>query len=165
MTPFLQLLISLAIIITAAKLGGYISFRIGQPAVLGELLIGIVLGPSIVDILHFSFITDQHLPDEIHALAEIGVLLLMFLAGLDLHLADLARSSKVSAFAGTLGVIFPLAMGTGAGLLFSMNLQSAIYIGLILAATSVSISAQTLMELNVIRSRVGIGLLGGGGFR
>jgi Kef-type K+ transport system membrane component KefB len=160
MTPFLQLLISLVIIITAAKLGGYISFRIGQPAVLGELFIGIVLGPSIVDILHFSFITDQHLPDEIHALAEIGVLLLMFLAGLDLHLADLARSSKVSAFAGTLGVIFPLAMGTGAGLLFSMELQSAIYIGLILAATSVSISAQTLMELNVIRSRVGIGLLG-----
>jgi len=113
-----------------------------------------------VDVLHLSFITDQHLSDEIHALAEIGVLLLMFLAGLDLHLADLARSSKVSAFAGTLGVIFPLAMGIGAGLLFLMDLQSAIYVGLILAATSVSISAQTLMELNVIRSRVGVGLLG-----
>ena len=79
---------SLAIIITAAKLGGYLSYRIGQPAVLGELLVGILLGPSIVDLLHLSFFTDQHLPDVIHELAEIGVLLLMFLAGLDLHLSD-----------------------------------------------------------------------------
>ena len=96
MTPFLQLTLSLAIIITAAKLGGYLSYRLGQPAVLGELLVGILLGPSIVDVLHLSFITDQHLPDVIHEFAEIGVLLLMFLAGLDLHLSDLMRSSKVA---------------------------------------------------------------------
>ena len=160
MTPFLQLTLSLAIIITAAKLGGYLSYRLGQPAVLGELLVGILLGPSIVDVLHLSFITDQHLPDVIHEFAEIGVLLLMFLAGLDLHLSDLMRSSKVAGLAGTLGVIFPLALGTAAGLLFSMDFPSAIFVGLILAATSVSISAQTLIELKVIRSRVGTGLLG-----
>ena len=160
MTPFLQLALSLAIIITAAKLGGYLSYRLGQPAVLGELLVGILLGPSIVDLLHLSFFTDQHLPEVIHEMAEIGVLLLMFLAGLDLHLSDLMRSSKVAGLAGTLGVIFPLALGTATGLLFSLDLQSAIFVGLILAATSVSISAQTLIELKVIRSRVGTGLLG-----
>ena len=160
MTPFLQLALSLAIIITAAKLGGYLSYRLGQPAVLGELLVGILLGPSIVDLLHLSFFTDQHLPNVVHEFAEIGVLLLMFLTGLDLHLSDLMRSSKVAGLAGTLGVIFPLALGTGTGLLFSMDLQSAVFVGLILAATSVSISAQTLIELKVIRSRVGTGLLG-----
>jgi Kef-type K+ transport system membrane component KefB len=160
MTPFLQLTLSLAIIITAAKLGGYLSYRLGQASVLGELLVGILLGPSIVDLLHLTFFTDQHLPDVIHEFAEIGVLLLMFLAGLDLHLSDLLRSSKVAGLAGTLGVIFPLALGTGAGLLFSMDLQAAVFVGLILAATSVSISAQTLIELKVIRSRVGTGLLG-----
>jgi len=160
MTPFLQLAMSLAMIITAAKLGGYLSYRLGQPAVLGELLVGIVLGPSIVDLLHLSFFTDQHLPEVIHEMAEIGVLLLMFLAGLDLHLSDLMRSGKVAGLAGTLGVIFPLVLGTGTGLLFSMDLQASIFVGLILAATSVSISAQTLIELKVIRSRVGTGLLG-----
>jgi Kef-type K+ transport system membrane component KefB len=160
MTPFLQLTLALIIIITAAKLGGYLSYRLGQPAVLGELLVGILLGPSVVDLLHLSLFTDQQLPEVIRQLAEIGVLLLMFLAGLDLHLSDLLHSSKVAGLAGTLGVIFPLALGTGTGLLFSMDIQSSIFIGLTLAATSVSISAQTLMELKAIRSRVGTSLLG-----
>ncbi len=160
MTPFLQLAFGLAIIITAAKLGGILSYRIGQPAVLGELMVGILLGPTVFDLLHLPFFSDPNLAESIHKLAEIGVLLLMFLAGLDLHLPDLLHSSKVAGFAGTLGVIFPLALGTAVGLLFDMNVQSSLFIGLTMAATSVSISAQTLMELKVIRSRVGISLLG-----
>ena len=160
MTPFLQLALALAIIITAAKLGGYLSIRIGQPAVLGELLIGIILGPSVLNLLDTPYFTDQHLIEVIHQMAEMGVLLLMFLAGLELHLSDLLRSGKVAALAGTFGVILPLALGTATGMLFGMDIQAAIFIGLILSATSVSISAQTLMELKVLRSRVGVGLLG-----
>jgi Kef-type K+ transport system membrane component KefB len=160
MTPFLQLALGLSIIITSAKLGGYLSYRLGQPAVLGELLVGIILGPSVINSLHLSFFTDPHLSDVIHELAEIGVMLLMFIAGLDLHLSDMLHSSKVAGLAGTLGVVFPLVLGALGGLAFSMNLQTSIFIGLILAATSVSISAQTLMELKVIRTRVGTSLLG-----
>jgi len=74
MTPFLQLTFALAIIISLAKLGGYLSFRIGQPAVLGELLVGILLGPSILDFLHLSIFTDQHLHEVIQELAEVGVM-------------------------------------------------------------------------------------------
>ncbi len=160
MTPFLQLAISLALIITAAKLGGFLSYRIGQPAVLGELIVGIILGPSVLNFLEIPNFFDQHLPEVIHQIAEIGVLLLMFLAGLELHLSDLLRSGKVASLAGTFGVILPLALGTLTGLLSGMDIQTAIFIGLILSATSVSISAQTLMELKVLRSRVGISLLG-----
>jgi Kef-type K+ transport system membrane component KefB len=160
MTPFLQLALSLVIIISVAKLGGYLSYRIGQPAVLGELIVGIILGPSVVNILGFPYFTDQHLTEVIHQMAEIGVLLLMFLAGLELHLSDLLRSGKVATLAGTLGVILPIALGTATGVLFGMEAQSAIFIGLILSATSVSISAQTLMELKVLRSRMGVGLMG-----
>jgi len=160
MTPFLQLAISLAIIITAAKLGGSLSFRIGQPAVLGELIVGILLGPSILNLLELPYFTDQHLPEVIHQLAEMGVLMLMFLAGLEMHLSDLLRSSKVAALAGVFGVILPLILGTITGRLFAMDILPAIFVGLILSATSVSISAQTLMELKVLRSRVGVGLLG-----
>jgi Kef-type K+ transport system membrane component KefB len=160
MTPFLQLSLSLAIIIAAAKAGGYISYRLGQPSVLGELVVGILLGPSVLDVLHLPYFSDTHLTEVIHEFAEIGVLFLMFIAGLDLHLSDLVKSGKVAALSGTLGVVFPLASGLAVGLAFSMDKQSAIFVGLILAATSVSISAQTLMELNVLRSRVGISMLG-----
>ncbi|HSF81660.1 MAG TPA: cation:proton antiporter [Anaerolineales bacterium] len=160
MTPFLQFTIALVIIISAAKLAGYLSYRIGQPSVLGELLVGIVLGPSVLNILHWPYFTDMHLEESIKHLAELGVLLLMFMAGLDLHLSDLARSGRVAAGAGVLGVVVPLLMGAGTGLLFDFDLQSALFIGLVLAATSVSISAQTLMELKVLRSRVGVAMLG-----
>ncbi len=160
MTPFLQFTLTLIIIILAAKLAGYLSYRIGQPSVLGELLVGIVLGPSVLNLFHGAYFTDLHLEETITHLAELGVLLLMFLAGLDLHLNDLARSGKVSAGAGVLGVIFPLILGVGLGLLFDFNLQASFFIGLVLAATSVSISAQTLMELKVLRSRVGVSMLG-----
>ena len=160
MSDFLQLALALVGIIALAKLGGIISLRLGQPSVLGELIMGILLGPTVVDLLHLPFFTSGHLSETIHELAQIGVLLLMFIAGLDLHLEDLAKSSKVSALAGTLGVLLPVALGAGLGFLFDMHGEEAFFIGLILAATSVSISAQTLMELKVLRSRVGISLLG-----
>ena len=160
MTPFLQFLIILVIIITAAKIGGYFSYKMGLPSVLGELAVGIILGPSVLDMLHWAPFTDKHLGEAITHIAELGVLLLMFIAGLDLHLSDLVKSGKASAYAGILGVVLPLGMGYGLARAFSFDDQSALFTGLILAATSVSISAQTLMEMRVLRSRVGIGLLG-----
>jgi Kef-type K+ transport system membrane component KefB len=153
-------LIILVIIITAAKLGGYFSYKMGLPSVLGELAVGIILGPSVLDMLQWTPFTDKHLGEAITHIAELGVLLLMFIAGLDLHLSDLVKSGKASAYAGILGVVLPLGTGYGIARAFSFDHQSALFTGLILAATSVSISAQTLMEMRVLRSRVGIGLLG-----
>lgn len=160
MTPFLQLAFALAIIISLAKLGGYLSFRLGQPAVLGELLAGILLGPSILNFFHLPLFTDQHLHTVIQELAEVGVMLLMFLAGLELHISELLKSTKVAAFAGVLGVLFPLLMGAGGGALFDLDAKTAFFLGLTLSATSVSISAQTLIEMNRLRSKIGFGLLG-----
>lgn len=160
MTEFLQLALALVILIAAAKLGGYISLRLGQPSVLGELIAGLILGPSVLDLLHHTPFTSQHLDETIALMAEMGVLLLMFLAGLELHIKDLVKSGRVAALAGTLGVLFPVVMGFAVGRLFGMATLPAVFIGLVLAATSVSISAQTLMELKVLRSRVGVGLLG-----
>lgn len=160
MAPFLQLAFLLAVIIFSAKLAGYLSTRIGQPSVFGELIIGLLLGPSLLNIVHLPFITNEHLAETIHELAEIGVLLLMFLAGAELHIGELAKNTKVAALAGVLGVVVPVALGAGIGIMFGMALEYALFLGLTLGATSVSISAQTLMELGVLRSRVGLGLLG-----
>jgi Kef-type K+ transport system membrane component KefB len=160
MTPFLKFALLLSVILFLAKFAGYLSTLIRQPSVLGELIVGLVVGPSLLDVLHLPLFTDQTLESIIHELAEVGVLLLMFVAGLELHLSELARSSKVSALAGTLGVVFPVGLGAGVGLLFGFGVEAALFLGLTLGATSVSISAQTLMELKVLRSRVGLGLLG-----
>ncbi len=91
-----------------AKLAGYLSTRINQPSVFGELLVGLFLGPTLLDITHLSFITDVHLGEILYELGEVGVLLLMFLAGLELHIKEIAKNTKISAYAGTLGVIVRL---------------------------------------------------------
>src|SRR5512138_1312519 len=160
MSPFLQLALTLVIILVAAKLSAYLSTRLHQPAVLGEILVGLLLGPSVLDILHLPLLANTHLGETIHELGELGVLMLMFLAGLELHLSELANNLKVSMLAGTLGVAVPVILGWGLGLLLGLDPQPAVYLGLTLGATSVSISAQTLMELRVLKSRVGLGLLG-----
>ncbi|MGD0003624.1 MAG: cation:proton antiporter [Anaerolineaceae bacterium] len=161
MTPFLELAFILAAILLAAKLAGYISSRLGQPSVLGELVVGLMLGPSLLNLTKLSFIQDGQMLDTIITeLGELGVLLLMFLAGLELHFSDLASSSRVSALSGILGVIFPVGLGWLAGNLYGMSAQQAMFLGLALGATSVSIAAQTMMELKVLRSRVGLGMLG-----
>lgn len=160
MSPFLQLAAVIVVILLAAKLAGYLATRIGQPSVLGELIIGLILGPSLLDVTHLSFISDAHLPDIIHEFGEFGVLLLMFLAGMELNFNDLKQQFKVSALAGVLGVIFPVLLGWGIGSAFGLDLGGSLFLGLTMGATSVSISVQTLMELKMLRSRVGLGLLG-----
>jgi Kef-type K+ transport system membrane component KefB len=159
---FLDFLIALVIVIFAAKMGGYISSRFGQPSVLGELLVGVILGPTILNVL-FSwplFHEPELLEEALTLMAELGVIMLMFLAGLELHLTELLNSGKVSILSGVLGVLVPLGLGYGTAVLFGVESTEALFIALTLSATSVSISAQTLMELGVLRTRVGLGLLG-----
>jgi Kef-type K+ transport system membrane component KefB len=144
MSLFLQLAFLLSIILLSAKLAGYVSIRLGQPSVLGELLAGILLGPSILNLLNLPFI-EHELTETVAKLGELGVLLLMFLAGLELHLSELRQNLKVAALAGLMGVIFPVLLGWGVGLLFGFDNSASLFLGLTLGATSVSISAQTLI--------------------
>lgn len=162
MSEFLNFVLALSIIIVAAKGLGYVSSRFGQPSVLGELIAGLLLGPTLFDMLHSwpMFAHDEHLGESIRLMAELGVLLLMMLAGLELELSELLRSGKASALSGVLGVFVPLGMGYAVGRLFGISNAEAVFVGLALSATSVSISAQTLIELNVLRSRVGLTMLG-----
>ncbi|MCA9973921.1 MAG: cation:proton antiporter [Anaerolineales bacterium] len=159
---FLDFLLALVIIIVAAKASGYLSTRFRQPSVLGELLAGVILGPTLLNLLHTPLFAahEEILSELITVMAELGVILLMLLAGLELHLSELLRSGKVAALAGVSGVILPLALGWGTARLFGVPGGEALFVGLTLSATSVSISAQTLLELGVLRSRVGLALLG-----
>jgi Kef-type K+ transport system membrane component KefB len=164
MTPFLQLIFSLILIITSAKVGGWLASRLRQPAVLGELLAGVLLGPSVVNMLGWPILANAHDPrllsETIFELADLGVICLMFLAGLEIDAREMRRAGRVATLAGVSGVIVPLALGALVALPFGYRGPSAIFIGIILTATSVSISAQTLLELGQLRTRAGLALLG-----
>lgn len=86
--------------------------------------------------------------------------MLMLLAGMEIELGDLRRSGRPALLAGVSGVIGPIVLGGGLGLLFGFPFQQAVFIGIILAATSVSISAQTPMDIGQLRTREGVALLG-----
>lgn len=160
MSETLQLVLVLAIIIFAAKAGGFAATRLKQPAVLGELIVGLLLGPSLINLFQLPPFANGHTQTVIYELAEIGVIFLMFVAGLEVNLDEMLKSGKVALLAGNLGVIVPLVLGTALALAFGQSLNAAIFVGMILTATSVSISAQTLLELGVLRTKEGLALLG-----
>lgn len=160
MPSIVPLLLALALVIGAAKVGGWLANRTGQPAVLGELLVGLLLGPSVLDVFGQPYFETVHTVDTLHELGELGVILLMFAAGLEIQLSDFAKAGKPATFAGVLGVLVPIGLGMAVALPFGHSPSQALFLGIVLAATSVSISAQTLMELGFLRSREGLILLG-----
>lgn len=148
----IRLLLPLAAILIGAKFAAQISMRFGLPAVFGELVLGLVLGPSVLGLLH---------PNEIlQTIADIGVILLMFMAGLETDVAAMKTVGKASLLTAVGGVILPLLAGLGVGIAFGMEWHHALFLGAVLTATSVSISAQTLRELGRLRSREGSIILG-----
>lgn len=156
----LPLLAALALVIVTAKIGGWISGALRQPVVLGELLVGLILGPSLLNIFGLTYFEEAHVSTALHEFGELGVIFLMFTAGLEIHFSDFVKMGRPAVLAGVLGVVTPIALGAGTALGFGLDFQAALLVGIILAATSVSISAQTLMELGRLRSREGLTLLG-----
>ena len=169
MSHLLQLLLFLALIISAAKIAGALASRIGQPPVFGEILAGLLLGPTLLNVLGWPLFLPAIAGGEaapslfavVRDLAEIGVMLLMFVAGLETNFDEMRRVGKVAFWAAFGGVVLPMAGGVAVAVAFGLPLWwEAIFIGTILTATSVSISAQTLMELGALRSREGSTILG-----
>ena len=160
MLPFLQLILIILVIIAVAKAGGYISTRLGQPAVVGEVLAGLILGPTVLNFLNWPIFTNENLSETIVWMGELGVIMLMFIAGLELHLDDLVKSGKTSLYIGVFGFLLTIGMGFLLASGFKYEFSEALFIGLAIAPTSIGISAQTLMELDVLRSKVGTTLLG-----
>jgi len=145
-------LLPIAGMLIAAKIAGVLSMRIGMPSVFGELLIGLILGPALL-----GWIT----PNETTAvMAEIGVVLLMFMAGMETDMAAMRSVGRPAFLAALGGVLLPLVGGSLAMQVFGFDWQTGVLIGVVLMATSVSISAQTLRELGQMRTQIGSVILG-----
>jgi Kef-type K+ transport system membrane component KefB len=171
MSHLLQLLLLLSLVIAAAKLAGAAATRLGQPAVFGELLVGLLLGPTVLDVMSWSAFVGASpespggspvpLLGVITDLADVGVVLLMLVAGLETDLEQMRRVGMAAFWAAAGGVVLPMAGGIAVAVAFGMPaLWTGMFVGTILTATSVSISAQVLMELGVLRSKEGATILG-----
>jgi Kef-type K+ transport system membrane component KefB len=166
MSHLLQLVLLLALVVASAKLAGAASARLRQPAVFGEILAGLLLGPTFLDVLGwpvFQSADPSHpaLLGVLRDLADIGVILLMFVAGLETDLSEMRRVGRVAFWSAAGGVVLPFAGGVALSTAFGLPvLWVGVFVGTILTATSVSISAQTLLELGALRTREGSTILG-----
>ena len=143
--PITQLLLSLLAIFAAAKIFGELAERVGQPAVLGEMIGGIVIGVSGLHLI------DAHSP-LLHVLSELGVLLLLFLIGLETDLGRLLAVGKASASVAFVGVALPFAAGYGVGHWLGYPTTVSVFLGAALTATSVGITARVLSDLGHLKS-------------
>ena len=161
-----QYLLDLALILLSTKVLGLLSHRFRMPQVVGALCAGLLLGPAVTGIIQET--------DYIKTTAGLGVIVLMFTSGMETDIHELKESGKASFIIATLGVLLPLAGGCTVGVIFNdpdllvnntpgpagtLFLQN-VFLGIILTATSVSITVETLRELGHLRGRAGSAILG-----
>ncbi len=150
-------LISIALILLSTKVLGLFSKKIKLPQVVGALLAGVILGPACLGWVQST--------EMLGSLSEIGVIVLMFAAGLETDIHEMKRSGKASFIIALLGVLVPLAGGAAVAYFFNDSvdgnvLLQNIFIGIILTATSVSITVETLKEMGKLSTRAGNAILG-----
>jgi len=166
--PEIFILIAIAIIL--ARIFGYLIDRIKQPAVIGEILAGFAVGSYGIGALsarsfaifdwNIVFPQIDYAHGDFEIFAQLGILFLMFISGLETSLPKLKSMGKNSTYIAIGGVVVPLLFGLLTGLLFGYSWSESVIIGLILSATSVGITVKTMMELHVIHTNSGVTIIG-----
>ena len=156
-------LLFLAIIMISTKILGLFTRKIHMPAVVGALVAGVILGPSCLNLITLTGDTGVFLEQ----MAELGVILLMFNAGLETDLSELKKNGVASFVTALSGVIVPLIGGfLGYAFFFHTDFSDydevlkAVFVGVVLTATSVSITVETLREMGKLKGKVGTTILG-----
>lgn len=152
-----EFLFDLALILISTKLFGLITKKFKMPQVVGALLAGVILGPAVLNVLSET--------EFIQNLAELGVIVLMFTAGLETDINQLKKTGKASFIIAVLGVIIPLLGGFFIASIFNKGndintILKNVFVGIILTATSVSITVETLKEMGKLNTRAGNAILG-----
>ncbi|HVA00501.1 MAG TPA: cation:proton antiporter [Terriglobia bacterium] len=144
----MPLIESLLLLLLLSRAIGEISEHYGQPAMIGEIVAGILLGPSVLGFVGFS--------SEIRAIADLGVLLLVFLAGMEMDLETLWKSFRGrGAWVGVAGFLLPMLIGFGVGLAFGLDMTRSVFVGLCIAITALPVSVRILMDLGKLETEIG----------
>jgi Kef-type K+ transport system membrane component KefB len=149
---FRDLLLGLVLVWLAAKVAGEAMERVGQTAVLGELLAGVLIGPGLLGLVHES--------QGLHALAELGVLILLFEVGLESDLGELLRAGLQATLVALVGVAAPFAVGYGVMSWLGHPALLAVFVGATFTATSVGITARVLADLGRLQDAAAKVVLG-----
>ncbi|MGB7267261.1 MAG: cation:proton antiporter [Terracidiphilus sp.] len=152
MSATLQLALLIAILLPAGKIVAAISTRFGIPPILGELLVGVAAGPGCLDMLHMHLFSGTPAADAFLLLAQIGGFVLMFIAGLETDIDRMREASATAFLVALSGVIWPFFLGAGVAHFLGLPWSTAWFLGGALTATSVSISARTLMDAGKMTS-------------
>lgn len=169
----LNILLYLAIILLATKIAGLVTRKLGLPQVVGMVIAGLLIGPAIFSQITFLPFDGLIVPnavetDVLKTFSQVGVVLILFSSGLETDTKELGKSGFAATMVALLGVIVPLALGTGVAALFMGGLgalkdhdtlMNALFVGCILAATSVGITVETLRELGKLKTKVGTTIL------
>jgi Kef-type K+ transport system membrane component KefB len=139
-----SVLLDIGIVLVAAKLAAEVAERVGFPPVVAEILAGVAIGPSALDLVG----TEQTL----RVLGEIGVILLLLQVGMEMDLAELGAVGRASVAVAVVGVVLPMAAGFGVSEMFGYDAKTALFLGAALAATSVGITARVFSDLRALAS-------------
>ena len=137
-----RILLDLTIILLVAKLAAEISDRIHIPAVIGEITAGILIGPSVLGLVNTS--------DMLFFLAELGVILLLIQVGLETDIVELKSVGRASILVAIIGVALPMALGFGASSMLGESINTSLFVGATLTATSIGITARVFGDLRAL---------------
>lgn len=146
------LLVLLASLLIAAKFAGWVCRHLRVPTVLGQLLVGVIIGPSVLGLVHVD--------GTLNAFANLGVIILMFIAGMETDMQQMRKVGGAAFVSALMGVVLPFLVGTAFALALHYTLPESLFLGTLLTATSVSISAETLKDLKKLTSKEGTTILG-----
>ncbi|NPV29521.1 MAG: cation:proton antiporter [Firmicutes bacterium] len=147
-----EILLTLFTVLLAAGIGRVISLRLNIPFVVGEILTGVAIGPSVLGLVHES--------EFLRVLSELGAVFLLFTVGLETDVREMIKVGFPAVLAGTLGVVFPFAGGFAFARQFGSNFIEAAFLGTALVATSVGITSKVLLELDALKERYSRVILG-----
>src|SRR6202142_1566624 len=165
----MHIFIALAVLLGAAKLAGELMQKLDQPSVLGEILAGILLGPTLLghfkpQLYAFIFPSTGNLPIALETVTTLGVVFFLLTAGLEIDLRSIFRQGKSALLVSLFGVAFPLGAGFLAAKVFPRELGAqeganplifALFVGTALAISALPVIAKILMDLNLLRTEVG----------
>ncbi len=147
----MDIFLELALILVIAKLFGYSTVRLGFPAALGQLVGGILIGPSLLDLVGYD--------EGVKLLAELGVIMLLFLAGLETDIEEFKHVGLTAFIVASLGVFVPFILGYLVAVAWGYSNVQSLFLSGVLTATSVGLTTGILMEVKKLRSRVGTTIL------
>ena len=149
----MSLIVAILLLLVVSRVAAELAERVGQPAMIGEIVAGIILGPALLGLIHESA--------ELTAIADISLLMLVLLAGMEIELQQLFDAfTGRNLWISLMGFIVPFALGVGTGALLGLDPNRTIFVGLCIAITALPVSIRILMDIGRLQTTIGQRIIG-----